>query len=151
MPIDDESVFKVINDLVATCYDSHEGFGKAAKGCHSEQLRTFFTEISSRRAEFAGELQTEVSRMGGELTTTGHWGGILHGGWVDLETRIRPKDELELLENCEKGEDATRQHYERALAEELPVQSRMVIERQREDVLGTLEQIRSLKGQPQER
>jgi uncharacterized protein (TIGR02284 family) len=151
MTIDNENVLKVTNDLIATCYDSQEGFGKAAKGCHSDQLRIFFTEIAAKRTQFAGELQREVLRIGGEPTTTGHWGGILHGGWVDLETRIRPKDDVEFLENCAKGEDGTRRHYARALADELPMETRTVIERQSEDVLGTLEQIRTLKGQPLER
>ena len=29
-------ITRTLNDLIATCYDSEEGFGKAAKGVHDD-------------------------------------------------------------------------------------------------------------------
>jgi uncharacterized protein (TIGR02284 family) len=52
---------RILNDLIATCRDSAEGFGKAAKGAHSDQLRQQLTEIERSRADFAVEL-TQVAK-----------------------------------------------------------------------------------------
>ena len=57
---------RILNDLIAACRDSAEGFGKAAKGAHSDHLRDQFTEISRARSDFADQL----TRLAGELGFT---------------------------------------------------------------------------------
>jgi uncharacterized protein (TIGR02284 family) len=125
---------KVVNDLIATCRDSEEGFGKAAKGAQSDGLREKLTAISRKHADFADELARLVGQMGAQPAATPHWGGILHAGWVDLETRIRPKDDKTFVAECERGEQATVDHYRGALSRELPAEVRQVIERQFREV-----------------
>ncbi|HWQ54177.1 MAG TPA: DUF2383 domain-containing protein [Bryobacteraceae bacterium] len=83
-------VISTLNDLISTCLDSGEGFGKAAKGAHSDEWRSRFTEISGKRGGFADELAAEVRRLGGTPVTTPHFGGILRPGWVDLKVASGP-------------------------------------------------------------
>jgi uncharacterized protein (TIGR02284 family) len=136
------SAAKALNDLIATCRDAEEGYAKAAKGVHDHALSDQLTEISERRGQFADELSKVVSGLGGQSATDAHYGGILHSGWVDLETRIRPKNEHDILEDCQRGDAGTLKHYGHALDQELPAEARAVVERQRnaiQDELNTLQ------------
>lgn len=134
-----------LNDLIATCRDSEEGFGKAAKGVHSENFRHRLAGIARQRADFADELKAYVRKMGAEPAISGHHSGIQHRGWRELEESIRPKDDASLLADCETGEENTLRHYERALAKDLPVPVRPIVERQRLDVQETLLELRSIE------
>ncbi len=140
-----DEVIKTLNDLTATCRDSEEGFGKAAKGVHSENLRNRFTGIELERSQFADELIALVRKLGGEPAESGHRSGILHRGWRELETSIRPKSDAEFLTECEEGEENTLRHYEHALTRELPAQVRPVVERQRLAVQQALLELRSVE------
>lgn len=134
-----------LNDLIATCRDSEEGFGKAAKGAHSDTLRTRFTGISRQRGDFADELSDEVRHIGGEPAGSGHQSGIQHRGWRELETSIRPKSDASFLAECETGEQNTLRHYEQALARDLPENIRTVVERHRLAVQQALLELRNLE------
>jgi uncharacterized protein (TIGR02284 family) len=130
---------RILNDLIATCLDSAEGFGKAAKGAHSDRLREQLTDIERSRAEFADQLMQLAGNLGFEPETTGHVGEILHRGWVDLETRIRPESDAHLIEECRRGEEGAMKHFESALArEEFPVGARGLVEQQREQIRADL-------------
>ena len=48
-----DDAVRILNDLIATCRDSEEGFGKAAKGTHSERLRNRLTGIAKPPARKA--------------------------------------------------------------------------------------------------
>ena len=134
-----------LNDLIATCRDSEEGFGKAAKGVHSDQLRNRFTAISGQRADFAEELAQHVRRLGAEPATSGHESGIQQRGWRELETSIRPKDDASFIAECEAGERNTLRHYEHALTRDFPVDIRANIERQNLAVQEALLELRTLE------
>lgn len=131
-------VLKALNDLIATCHDAEEGYAKAAKGVHDHALSDQLTEISGQRGQFADELSKVVSGLGGQPATDAHYGGILHSGWVDLETRIRPKNEHDTLEDCRRGDEGTLRHYQHALDQELPGEALAVVERQRDAVQNDL-------------
>ncbi|MBV9033243.1 MAG: PA2169 family four-helix-bundle protein [Acidobacteriaceae bacterium] len=138
----DTSAIKALNDLIATCRDAEEGYAKAAKSMHDNTLSHRLTEISGQRGQFADELSKLVSGLGGQSATDAHYGGILHSGWVDLETRIRPKDERDILQDCQRGDEGTLKHYAHALDQQLPKEARAVVERQRSAIqndLNTLE------------
>ena len=126
---------RILNDLIATCRDSAEGFGKAAKGAHSDQLREQLTEIERSRDDFADQLTQLAKNLGFEAETTGHIGEILHRGWVDVETRIRPEEDGRLIDECRRGEEGTLKHFESALArKEFPTGARGLVEQQRERI-----------------
>jgi uncharacterized protein (TIGR02284 family) len=135
----------ILNDLISTCRDSEEGFGKAAKGVHDDNLRNRFVGIEKERAEFADELGRHVRKLGGEPPASGHQSGIQHRGWRELETGIRPRDDASFLVECETGEENTLRHYEQALTRDLPAHIRPVVERHRLAVQTALLELRSVK------
>ena len=82
-----EELIEALRDLASTCRDAEEGYNKAAKGVHNDDSRSIFDRYSAERAQFARDLDEFVKRLGGQPGDTGHGGGILRGGWVDLEQR----------------------------------------------------------------
>jgi uncharacterized protein (TIGR02284 family) len=134
-----------LNDLISTCRDSEEGFGKAAKGVHSDNLRNRFTGIARQRSDFADELARYVKKIGGEPAVSGHRSGIQHRGWRELEESIRPKDDASFLAECQAGEDNTLRHYEHALSKDLPAPLRPIVERQRLAVQEVLLELRAIE------
>jgi len=138
-------IVKTLNDLIATCRDSQEGFQKAAKGCHSENLRHRFVGAARQRADFADELVEHVRNLKGEPAATAHESGVQHEGWRQLEQSIRPKDDASFIAHCLTGEENTLRHYEIALTRDLPVAVRPVVERQRLAVQETLLELRSIQ------
>ncbi len=112
---------------------------------HSDNLRNRFTGIALERSQFADELAEHVRRLGGDPPVAGHQSGILHRGWRELETSIRPKGDYEFLVECEAGEENTLRHYEHALTRELPTQVRPVVDRQRLAVQQALLELREVE------
>src|SRR4051794_6064430 len=117
--IDKDKSLKALHDLVATCNDAAEGYGKAAKGVGDTELSNWLAQISNDRQAYGAELTSLIRDLGGEGRTDLHEGGIFHRGWVDLETRIRPKEDREILRECLAGDGGTLKHYDNALARDL--------------------------------
>ncbi len=130
----------VINDLISTCRDSQEGYSKAAKGVHSDSLRRLLMDIFEERGQFVEQLQA----LSESPADRPHGGGPLHRGWSDLEQRIRPKSDSELIDNCLDGDTGSITHYEHALESGvLKPQARSVVESQLTRVRATLDRIRA--------
>ncbi len=143
MSDNNKSVLKALNDLISTCHDAEEGYAKAAKGVHDKELSDRLTNISGQRSEFADELKPLVESLGGQPAQDAHFGGILHSGWVDLDTRIRPKEEHDILDDCRRGDEGTLKHYDHALAQSLSEAARATVERQRATVQTDLDMLRT--------
>jgi uncharacterized protein (TIGR02284 family) len=140
-----EHAIRILNDLIASARDGEEGFGKAAKGVHSDELRDLFTEQIVQWGKWAAELEGAVRNLGGEPDTMGHYGAILDRGWVDLEQRIRPKDDPEFLSNCQRGAESSLKHYLGALGKELPAVARAIVDRQARQIEQTLTRLQNLE------
>jgi uncharacterized protein (TIGR02284 family) len=89
------------------------------------------------------ELRNLVSDSRAAVSTDAHYGGILHRGWVDLETRLRGKDDSEILRECLDGDEGTLKHYDHALAQLLPDHVGMVVNRQRKDVQSEIDSLQT--------
>lgn len=144
----EKNVLKALGDLIATCNDSQEGFSKAAKGVRDDQLRDLLIGIARQRTDFVDELKPALESLGGEPVDDGHFGGILHRGWVDLETRIDQKDDMQIVAEARRGEETTARHYEHALEQDLSDEHRALVRRQHLAVRQTLERLRSLETVP---
>jgi uncharacterized protein (TIGR02284 family) len=144
MPSQDEELVKILNDLVAACRDAEEGYAKAAKGAHNREVGDRLTALSGERSTFADEISRIVSDMGAKPAREAHFGGILHRGWVDLETRLRSKDDAEMLRECRLGDQETLNHYQDALerAPQMPSETGVIIERHRNTIRSEIDSLR---------
>lgn len=142
---DHKKTLKALHDLVATCNDASEGYGKAAKGVHDRDLSNWLAQASADREGFAGELSHAMKEMGEPAGMDLHEGGILHKGWVDLEQHLRStaqhlhsKDDHEIIRECIAGDSGSLSHYDHALAQELSEDLRTLIIEQRSTVVDNL-------------
>lgn len=145
-----ESAVKALHDLIATSNDASEGFGKAAKGVHDTELSNWLAAASNQRDSFSADLTKELKNMGEEPRLDLHVGGILHKGWVDLESRLRStaphlhsKDDSEIIRECIAGETGSLRHFDHALAQSLNEDVRALVVLQRTAVQDDLNYLQS--------
>jgi uncharacterized protein (TIGR02284 family) len=135
----------ILNNLIETLKDGEQGFRESAQTLQTAAIRSQFLTYADQRARFAGELQQEVSRIGGVPETSGSTAGALHRGWIGLKSLVTGHDDHAVLEEAEKGEDIAVKNYREALAKDLPGDIHAVIEGQYRDVLAAHNQVRALR------
>ncbi len=146
MATDNDNVISTLNNLIETCKDGQNGFQTAADGVKNSELKTLFHTYSQQRAQFAGELQSEVARLGGDPEKTGSIAASLHRGWIDIKSAVTGEDEGAVIAECERGEDSAVKNYKDALTDEnLPADLRSTVERQFTQVKEAHDRIRSLE------
>jgi uncharacterized protein (TIGR02284 family) len=146
MGTDNDNAISTLNNLIETCKDGQSGFQSAAEGVRNNDLKTLFHNYSQQRAQFAGELQAEVRRLGGDPEQTGSLAASLHRGWINIKSAVTGEDENAVISECERGEDSAVKNYEDALSDEhLPADLRSIIERQFMQIKGAHDRIRSLE------
>jgi len=123
-------VRSTLNDLIETCKDSQQGFHDAAEKLKDPEIHTLFLKFYLQRAEFAGELQAEVVRDGGEPAESGTTAGAIHRGWIGLKTALAADSDHEILVEAERGEEAAVKNYIAALRRHLPADIEAIISRQ---------------------
>ncbi|MDQ6623526.1 MAG: PA2169 family four-helix-bundle protein, partial [Verrucomicrobiota bacterium] len=75
-----------LNSLIETLKDGQEGFRQAADAVKDSQVKTTLNELSLQRSKFAGELQSEVVKMGEpDPEKTSSTAGALHRAWINLK------------------------------------------------------------------
>jgi len=139
------NIASILNDLVETSKDGEKGFRKAAEDTKSAELKSIFMQRAGDCANGAAELQQIVSRMGDKPEQGGSVAGAMHRGWVDLKSAMTKRDDLAILEECERGEDVAKAKYRDALEETLPEDIRAVVQRQYDGALKNHNQIRDLR------
>ena len=140
----DTQVISTLNNLTQICRDGQEGFRTAAEGVKSAELRELFHGYARQRAGFAGELQDEVRRLGGDPERSGSIVASLHRGWMGLKAAATGGDDDSILEECERGEDSALAAYRAALGVDLPVSVRSMVERQFAEVKEAHQRMRNL-------
>jgi uncharacterized protein (TIGR02284 family) len=135
MTTDVKDVRAVLNDLIQACKDSQQGFLDAAHHVKSMDMKAIFRELSQQRSMFAGELQQEVTRMGGHPERNGTTSGAFRRGWIDFKSRITGQSDPSVIKESEREEDSTVKAYTKALEEILPGNIRDIVENQYNEVL----------------
>ena len=142
---DNDNVISTLNGLIETCRDGQNGFQTAAEGVTNSELKTLFHGYAQQRAQFVGELQTEVRRLGGDPENMGSVAATLHRGWINIKSTVTGKDESDIIAECERGEDSAVSAYRDALDEDLPANIRTIVDRQYADIKQAHDRIRALE------
>lgn len=140
-----DEVISTLNNLIETCKDGQEGFRTAAEGVKNGELKTLFGTYSQQRAQFAGELQNEVGRLGGDPEKTGSVAATLHRGWINIKSAVTGEDEGAVISECERGEDSAVKNYKEAIAAGLPNDVSEIVARQYGQVQAAHDRISALK------
>ena len=140
-----DKITAVLNDLVETSKDGEKGFRTAAEDTKNTELTTIFMRRADDCSKGASDLQQIVMRLGGKPEEGGSVAGAMHRGWVDLKSKVTDRDDLAILEECERGEDVAKAKYRDALEETRPDDIRAVVQRQYDGVIKNHDQIRYLR------
>ena len=90
-------------------------------------------------------LQEQVRALGGDPESGGSALGAMHRGWLELKATVTARDDKAILNECERGEDAAKARYAKALREDLPVGVRSIVERQNSGVIANHDRVRALR------
>lgn len=142
---DNDEVISTLNGLIETCKDGQMGFQQASEGVERTDLKSFFSECSVQRSQFAGELQSLVRTLGGDPEKSGSMAGSLHRGWINIKAAVTGKDEGAILNECERGEDSAKKAYKDALEGSLPTYIREVVQRQFNGVIAAHDKTKALR------
>lgn len=130
MATEEKEIRSVLNDLIETCKDGEQGFRTAAEKAKESSLKSLFAKYASQRAEYAQELQSLVTQLGGDPATSGHVAGTLHRGWINLKEALSKNEDKAIIDECEAGEDAAVKNYREARAKALPANVAAIVQRQ---------------------
>lgn len=106
-----------LNDLIATTFDSVEGYTEAAKNSGSERFIALFNARTVERKAVIATLRTEVTRLGGKPEDDGTMMGSAHRVFLNLKAAVTGRDEQAIIAEVEQGEDHIKAKYEQAMAD----------------------------------
>jgi uncharacterized protein (TIGR02284 family) len=145
--IDNDHVISVLEKLIETARDGQNGYRECAENVKDPELRAFFNEVSTTRANFAGQLENEVIRLGKHNPDReGSAKAAVHRGWIDLKAALGGGDHA-ILSSLEFGEDTAKKQYEEALNDNLPQDILDIIRQQSQSVIAAHDHVKMLRDQ----
>ncbi len=141
-----KEIISTLNNLIETLKDGQEGFRQSANGVDDPQLKTVFDSFALQRSRFAGELQSEVVKLGEpDPEDSSSATGAMHRAWINIKSAVTSRDRHAILAEAERGEDAAVSAYKDALEEDLPAPIRDLVSRQSTEVKAAHDKIRNLR------
>ncbi|WP_200626679.1 ferritin-like domain-containing protein [Pseudomonas sp. LAM2023] len=147
-----KDVIDVLNDLIEYSKDGEKGFRESADDVKNPELKAFFVQRAGECANAAGELQSEVRRLGGDPETSTSLSGDLHRGWVNFKSMLTGKSEEAVLNEVERGEDYALKAYKDAreklvkLGRTASDQTYNLVEKQLQGVQRNHDQVKALRN-----
>src|SRR5471030_388922 len=130
-----EATEKVLLEVIEILQDGQKGFAEIGENLKDEHLKRYFLAERLKRAEFRGELESELHRDGmADVNQSGSVSGTLRRAWADLKSKLGGGDHA-LLETAEQGEDEAKKTYKEALEQELPHPVREILATQQAHIL----------------
>lgn len=145
MTSSNKDIVNILNELIETCKDGEYGFSACAKHVASSDLRDLFLRRADDCRRASQELTEQVMQYGGSPDKGGSASGAMHRGWVAVRGSLTGYSDVAMLEECERGEDAAKARYRKALEEDMPEPLRALIERQYLGVQNNHDQVKALR------
>lgn len=142
---DTNESIKSLNYLIGTCIDGENGYREAAEEATSSDLKTRLMRLGQQRAQFRGELEQEVLRLGGDPKESGSAGAALHRTWLNVRDAITGKDDDAILKESQRGEKAALDNYDDVLGRDLPADLRETVARQQGQIQQAYSELENLK------
>ena len=145
--MEDSKIAGVLNDLVETSRDGATGFKTCAEGANDPMLKAFFLTRAQDCEEAVRELNIEVLHHGGTPIEHGSATGALRNAWINIRTAGTGNDDLAVLVECERAEDAALEDYRKALKEDLPDHVKTLLQKQYDGAMENHNRVRQLRDQ----
>ncbi|MBI5278139.1 MAG: PA2169 family four-helix-bundle protein [Burkholderiales bacterium] len=142
-----EQKVETLNDLLENARDGALGFREAAEHARSAGLKQLFKRRADTSTRAATELQEQLRHLGGKIEEGGTVVGAAHRVWTHIRGLFGGASDETMLNECERGEDASMGRYRKALKANLPHDIHALVLRQFEEVQRNHDMIRSLRNQ----
>lgn len=146
-----ENAQAVLVTLSKLNYDRIEGYKNAKEDTTDADLLALFSFYEHQSAKFRTDLNTEITKYGGEVPDDNSFLSDIHQAWMDLKAAVTGKDRDSVLSSCEFGEQTIVKGYEEALEqddadERLPAALETTIRKQLEELRSAKSRIATLHG-----
>ena len=113
--MDKEEIIDGLNSLIEINNDRIEGYEKASKETHENDLTTLFATFIKTSEKCRLELIDEVSFLGGTPAEGTKISGKFFRAWMDVKDALTGSDRKTVLDSCEHGEDAAVTTYDKVI------------------------------------
>lgn len=135
-----------LEEILEKNRDAVKGYENAAENAESQDLKTFFKDKASERAEFNDQLKTELSATYDEIDDEGSFSGSIHRTWMDIKNFFSGDNDEAMLEESIKGDKAAVEEYEEILKDTaLPQNISILLRDQYVKIRSDLNKVRSLE------
>jgi len=110
VPITDEEA-ALFQDLLNLNSDDHNGYMTAANALQNPDYAALFRQYAQERQQNATELGELLQRNGHTATKGGTFAGMLHQGWINLESLLTQGD-APIFGECERVDGLTLSAYQ---------------------------------------
>jgi uncharacterized protein (TIGR02284 family) len=138
-------VISTLTHLAEISRDGAKGFADAASAVQSDNLKATLQNASRRCETGARELDSAISRLGGQTDASGTVACAIHRTWTNFKAALTGGDDKAILVECERGEDAAKSAYQKALQSDLPVDVQTLVQRQYKGVIENHDLIKRLR------
>ncbi len=106
-----------LNGLIATTFDSVEGYTEAGKNSENARYVALFNARAVEREAVIAALRGEVIRLGGKPEEDGTILGGAHRMFLNLKSVVTGRDDMAIIAEVEQGEDHIKAKFEDAIAD----------------------------------
>jgi len=145
MPMSNDEVVVVLNDLLETCYDGLDGFRTGISELRRGDVIEFCQSRIQRIDEAAAELYTAIRHLGGHPAEHGHPAARVHRGWIHLRGAVSAGTDAAIVSEIVRGEEQAVMRYDNALTQPLPDAMRDMVQDQANGARANLARARELK------
>jgi len=142
-------IVKSLSYLYRIVEAGERGYAVAAANVDNMGLKLLFKSYAQQRARFKSEILAETMIHHGNTNLRSSIRGVIHRGRIDIFAALSAgKNEREriVLREVSLGERAALNAYQRILKDDLPNETRSVIEKQYEEVKRINERIQTLRA-----
>jgi uncharacterized protein (TIGR02284 family) len=107
-----------LDELLYFVNDRIEGYQRAVDESQDAQLRGYYKQLVSQSQQFATDLNTYLTREGGEREESTTLKGKLYRAWMDAQAAVTGRDEKTILGSNIYGEEWAIKAYKEALADQ---------------------------------
>ncbi len=145
--MDRNDEIKKMNDLHELLADSRKGYHEAAEKVESPQLAQFLQRLSAQRNSMQTELAGEIRRFkNDDRLQDGTVKGTLHRAWMDIRDALGASDDINMLDECERGEKYLVERFDEVLNNaDIAPTSKQLVSIQRQQVQENLIQVKGLR------
>jgi uncharacterized protein (TIGR02284 family) len=144
------NIVDILDHLIAISIDSEKRYRHAARDVERTTLEKFLRRQALNRKAAADDLNAERMKINGGANEHGTLTGLADRTALDFSV-VMSKGDTGVIEWCREDDKQVIAEYEKALAEKLPEQLRLMLDRQLEQVrsaVGKLEGTLSVFGKP---